>query len=146
MVAAILHVETGCGRNTGRSVVLYRLARLAMANEPANVERNVARIARENGGMDDALERQVRVRARYLEDTFYPEVRAACSTGGAAVDPLDIRGSAAGAMGTPQFLPTRVLWYGADGNGDGHVDLYDPADAAASCAHLPGAPTGGVPA
>ena len=135
VVAAILHVETGCGRNTGRSVVLYRLARLAMANEPANVDQNVARVARENGGMDEALERQVRARARYLEDTFYPEVRATFDLAGRlGVDPLDLRGSAAGAMGTPQFLPTRVLWYGADGNGDGHVDLYDPADAAASCA------------
>src|SRR4029453_16941011 len=31
VVAAILFVETGCGRNTGSSPVLYRLARLAMA-------------------------------------------------------------------------------------------------------------------
>lgn len=135
VVAAILHVETGCGRNTGRSVVLHRLARLAMANEPANVERNIARVAREKGGMDEELAGRIRMRARYLEDTFYPEVRATFDLAGRlGVDPLALRGSVAGAMGTPQFLPTRVLWYGADGNGDGRVDLHDPADAAASCA------------
>ena len=34
VLAAILYVESGCGRNTGSSVIFYRLARLAMANEP----------------------------------------------------------------------------------------------------------------
>src|SRR5439155_1506340 len=38
VVAAILHVESGCGHYTGRSLLLPGLARLAMANEPANVD------------------------------------------------------------------------------------------------------------
>ena len=52
------------------------------------------------------------------------------------VDPLDLRGSASGAIGCPQFLPSSYLRYGVDGGGDGRIDPYDVADAAASCANF----------
>jgi peptidoglycan lytic transglycosylase B len=131
--AAIMTVETRCGRNTGRSVVLYRVARLAMANEPANFERNL----RKWGGDDDPdIERRLRARASYLDDTFYPEVKAVFEIAQRErIDPVGLTGSGAGAFGYPQFLPTSYLLHGADGNGDGRISLYDPADAAASCAN-----------
>jgi membrane-bound lytic murein transglycosylase B len=133
VVAAVLYVETGCGRNTGSSLVFYRLARLAMANEPANLEENVARLA---GAGDSIGAERVRARAKYLEDTFYPEVRAALDVSERmGVDVLALRGSASGAIGFPQFLPTSYLRYGVDAGGDGRVDLFDSADAAASCAN-----------
>ena len=135
VVAAILHVETGCGRSTGSSMVLRGLARLAMANEPATVGENVARIA---GGCssDSSVVAAVKARAKYLEDTFYPEVRAVFVLADQlGVDPVDLRGSASGAIGCPQFLPSSYLRYGVDGGGDGRVDPYDVADAAASCAN-----------
>src|SRR6185369_11602712 len=71
-----------------------------------------------------------------LEGVFYPEVLAmfglADRTG---VDPLDVRGSGSGAFGLPQFLPSSYLRFGVDGDGDGRVSLYDPADAIASAAN-----------
>ena len=135
VVTAILFVETSCGRNTGSSPMLYRLARLAMANEPANVADNIERFAR-HGDVDPRVERRVRARARELENTFYPEVRAAFEVADRmGVHPLTLRGSASGAIGFPQFLPTSYLKYGADAGGDGRVDLFDAADAAASCAN-----------
>ena len=135
VVAAILFVETSCGRNTGSSPMLYRLARLAMANEPANVADNLERFARD-GDIDPRVERRVRARARELEETFYPEVRAAFEVADRmGVHPLTLRGSASGAIGFPQFLPTSYLKYGADAGGDGRVDLFDAGDAAASCAN-----------
>lgn len=134
VVASILHVETHCGRNTGNSVVLWRLARLAMANEPANVRRNLVRLRPIERDLPD-LEARVAERARYLEDTFYPEVRAVFAVARQlGVRPLDLRGSVAGAFGFPQFLPTSFLAFGTDGNGDGRTDLHDMADAAESCA------------
>jgi membrane-bound lytic murein transglycosylase B len=135
IVTAVLHVETGCGRNTGSSGILHGLARLAMANEPANLAANIARHA---GGRtpDATLVARVQARARYLEDTFYPEVRATFTLADRLrVDPLDLRGSGSGAFGYAQFLPTSYLRYGADAGGDGFVDLYDMPDAAASCAN-----------
>ncbi len=131
--AAILTVETRCGRNTGRSVVLYRVARLAMANEPANLQRNISRWG---GDGDPDIARRVRARGQYLEDTFYPEAKAVFEIAQRGrFDPLGLKGSSAGAFGYPQFLPTSYLRHGADGDGDGQVSLYEPADAAASCAN-----------
>ena len=134
VVAAILYVETACGRNTGSSMILHRLARLAMANEPANLGDNLERQGGA-GECDTSLEERLRARARYLEDTFYPEVRAAFDVADRlGVHPLSLRGSASGAIGTPQFLPTNYLRFGTDGDRDGRVDLFDLGDAAASCA------------
>jgi membrane-bound lytic murein transglycosylase B len=131
--AAILTVETRCGRNTGRSMVLYRVARLAMANEPANLQRNISRWG---GDADPDIARRVRARGQYLEDTFYPEAKAVFEIAQRGrFDPLGLTGSGAGAFGYPQFLPTSYLRHGADGDGDGEVSLYEPADAAASCAN-----------
>lgn len=134
LVAAVLHVETGCGRNTGSNGILHALARLAMANEPANARANIVRLAGRRAP-DPALVERVLARAQYLEDTFYPEVRAAFTLADRlGVDPLELRGSGSGAFGFAQFLPTSYLRYGADADGDGKVDLYDLGDAAASCA------------
>jgi len=134
LVTAILHVETGCGRNTGSSPLVYRLARLAMANEPSNLAANMERLTSEAPSPDVA--RQVKARAQYLEDTFYPEVRAVFELSDRlGVDLLELRGSGSGAFGYPQFLPTSYLRFGMDGSGDGRVDLFDIGDASASCAN-----------
>jgi membrane-bound lytic murein transglycosylase B len=135
LVAAIVHVESSCGRSTGRSTVAHRLARLAMANEP----RNVAEVVREHAGTppDPLIAEQVHLRAAYLERTFYPEVRAVFTIAERLkIDPLGMEGSGAGAFGFPQFLPTSYLRFGVDGNGDGRVSLFDMDDAAASCARF----------
>lgn len=134
-LAALIFVESGCGRNTGSSRVFNRLARLAMANDPDNLRRNLDRFADLDGRIDPDTEAQLREKARYLEQTFYPEVRAVFEVADRmGVDPLDIRGSGSGAFGYPQFLPSSYLNYGVDGDGDGRVSLYDSDDAAASCA------------
>jgi membrane-bound lytic murein transglycosylase B len=38
----------------------------------------------------------------------------------------DMKGSWAGAMGNNQFMPSTLLRYGADGDGDGKVDIWSP--------------------
>ncbi|MCC6765674.1 MAG: lytic murein transglycosylase [Deltaproteobacteria bacterium] len=135
LIAAIVHVESSCGNATGSSNVLHRLARLAMANEPANLARNVVDHAGEPP--DPAIAAVVRERAAYLERTFYPEVRGVFTMAERLrIDPLAMEGSGAGAFGFPQFLPTSYLRYGVDGNDDGRVSLYDMDDAAASCARF----------
>jgi lytic murein transglycosylase len=45
----------------------------------------------------------------------------------------ELKGSWAGAMGQPQFLPSSYLAYAVDGDGDGHADIWNSnADVAAS--------------
>ena len=135
LLAAVLFVESTCGHNTGSYVVFTRLARLAMANAPDNVARNLARFSDDDGTVRAPIEAQLRDRARELERTFYPEVRALFMVADRmGIGVFNIRGSSAGAFGYPQFLPTSYLEDGVDADGDGRVSLYDFADAAASCA------------
>lgn len=137
LVASIIQVESGCGRNTGRSRIVPALARLSMAAEPENLERNIERhtlLNRARGPMN--VSSFAHWRAVHLENMFYPEVRATFDIADRMqVDPLEIRGSGSGAFGIPQFLPRSYLWFGVDGDRDGHVSLYYPADAIASCAN-----------
>jgi membrane-bound lytic murein transglycosylase B len=137
VLSAILHVESSCGGYTGRDVVLHRLSRLAMANEPANVRYNVQRWTRGLSASPRAeMEQQVRARGAYLEATFYPEVRATFELAAKlSIDPLGIRGSTSGAFGLPQFLPSSYLRFGLDANDNGTISLYEPPDAIVSAAN-----------
>lgn len=52
------------------------------------------------------------------------------------VDPLALKGSYAGAIGMPQFMPSSILRWGIDFDGDEHVDLHrNAADVIGSVAH-----------
>ncbi|MGX5218045.1 MULTISPECIES: lytic murein transglycosylase B [Pseudomonas] len=65
------------------------------------------------------------------------------------VDPITLKGSYAGAMGLPQFMPSSFRAYAVDFDGDGHINIWsDPDDAIGSVASyfkrhgwLPGEPT-----
>ena len=51
------------------------------------------------------------------------------------VDPLALKGSYAGAMGLPQFMPSSFRAYAVDFDGDGHIDIWNnPTDAIGSVA------------
>jgi membrane-bound lytic murein transglycosylase B len=64
-------------------------------------------------------------------------------------DCASFKGSYAGAMGLPQFMPSSINEYAVDFDGDGHIDLLgSPADVVGSVAHFlaakgwePGLPT-----
>jgi membrane-bound lytic murein transglycosylase B len=52
------------------------------------------------------------------------------------IDLAHLRGSWAGAMGQPQFMPSSYLAYAADFDGDGHRDIWEsPGDIFASIAN-----------
>ena len=51
------------------------------------------------------------------------------------IDPLTVKGSYAGAMGLPQFMPGSFRAYAMDFDGDGHIDIWtNPVDAIGSVA------------
>ncbi len=134
VVAAIILVETYCGKNVGDQLVAYRLARVSSVGDPQNLAFNLEqqREADPAVTMDD-----VRERARYLEETFYPEFRAIFELRHRyEVDVLGLKGSSAGAFGLPQFLPQSFLRFAVDGDGDGHTSLFSPPDAIFSTAHF----------
>ena len=51
------------------------------------------------------------------------------------IRPESLKGSVMGAIGWPQFLPSSLVKFGADGNGDGRIDLYNAEDAIFSTAN-----------
>ncbi|WP_374357735.1 lytic murein transglycosylase B [Pseudoduganella danionis] len=111
VIVGIIGVETVYGRNTGRFRVLDALTTLAFAypEAPARTER-MAFFRRE---LEAALQF---ARKNHL-------------------DPLSLRGSFAGAIGMPQFMPNSVMKFAVDFDGDGQIDLLNsPTDAIGSVA------------
>lgn len=127
VVTAIMVIETQLGRHTGEQMIAYRLSRLASVLDPNNVRENY----RQLHAADATVTMQaVEARGRYLEDTFLPEIPALIEVAKRSrVGSLTIKGSIAGAFGIPQFLPTAYMKFGVDGDGDGHVSLYNEVDA-----------------
>jgi membrane-bound lytic murein transglycosylase B len=93
-LAAILGVETYYGRLTGSYRVLDALATLAF-DYPA--------------------------RAKFFRDELEQYLLL---TRDAGLDPLRVKGSYAGAMGAPQFMPSNYRRYAVDADADGHIDLW----------------------
>jgi membrane-bound lytic murein transglycosylase B len=127
VVAAIIVIESGVGKNTGNHLLIYRLSRLATTNAPDNLWENY--LAQKKLDRHIVFE-DVRRRGRYLENTFLPEIPALISIAKRnRVDVLSMKGSSAGAFGLPQFLPSAFLRFGIDGDRDGIVSLHNQVDA-----------------
>lgn len=105
IIVGIIGVETRWGRVMGKTRILDALATLSF-----NYPRRAAYFSSE---LETFL-----LMARNEQD-----------------DPLDLRGSFAGAMGYGQFMPSSYQQYAVDFNGDGHINLWDPVDAIGSVAH-----------
>lgn len=126
IIVGIIGVETFYGRITGGFKVLDALATLAFDFPDAHPR---------------AAERQAFFRSELAE--FLRLTREQ------GLKPEDVRGSYAGALGWPQFMPGSWRKYAVDFDGDGHINLLaSPVDAIGSVAHYlaefgwrPGQPT-----
>lgn len=113
VIVGIIGVETFYGGITGGFKVLDSLATLAF-DFPAEHPR--------------AAERQAFFRGELAE------FLKLCRENG--LDAADVRGSYAGALGWPQFMPGSWRRHAVDFDGDGHIDLMaSPVDAIGSVAH-----------
>ncbi len=113
IIVAIIGVESFYGAQTGNYRVLDALATLAF-DFPRAHPRAQERSIFFKGELEQFLQLQQR----------------------AGSDPLGVKGSFAGAMGLPQFMPSSWAKYAVDFDGDGRIDLFNsPADVIGSVAN-----------
>ena len=106
-IVAIIGIETNYGRNMGRFRVIDALATLAFDYPP---------------------------RAPFFRGELEQYLLLAREAG---LDVFALRGSYAGAIGIPQFMPGSLRRYAVDFNGDGRIDLSrSAADAVGSVANF----------
>lgn len=130
VLVAIFLVETDLGRYTGRYRTFNILASLALSEDWPQVRSYLP--ADLDPQQEDRLRRFMARRAKWAFRELCALLTYAQKNG---FDPLAIKGSIFGAFGLPQFVPTSVLSYGVDWDGDGRVDLFDLEDALASMAN-----------
>ena len=126
IIVGIIGVETIYGQQVGTFRVMDALATLTF-DFPASHPRAAARREFFQGELEQFLSLASRT----------------------STDPMSLRGSFAGAMGLPQFMPSSWVKYAVDFDGDGKVDLFNStADVIGSVANYfkafnwqPGMPT-----
>jgi membrane-bound lytic murein transglycosylase B len=123
VIVAILTVESGLGKSTGKYSVFNVFASLAVMDTPE--------VVRELG-----LPAHLYPRLKKKADWGRRELRTLLSyCQKNRLDPFQFNGSWAGAIGYPQFLPSSLVNSGQDGDGDGRIDLFTHADAIVSIAN-----------
>ncbi|MBD3166500.1 hypothetical protein GF324_07875 [bacterium] len=140
VVAAVLRVETNLGLYKGKHPLMNVFASLALLNSdqleiaaPNFWDRVMEDVAEEEqAAVRDKVDSRRKRKARWA----YRELKLLLQMAQEErMDPLEVKGSWAGAFGLAQFLPSSFEAYARDGSGDGYVDLYLLDDAVASIAH-----------
>ncbi|MCA1985631.1 MAG: lytic murein transglycosylase [Desulfovibrio sp.] len=125
MATAILTVETRHGRILGRDRAVTILASMALDGDPDRAALFFAKTT-----LSPTETHWLRETARIRGDWAFEELAALlrwCRATGK--DPFSFPSSPYGAVGWPQFMPSNIEKFGADGDGDGKVDLFVPEDA-----------------
>lgn len=129
IITAILLVETQLGASTGRQSVLNILSTMASLSNKAVREHFWEEIDPEKR----LSRKEFEAKADRKSEWAFGELTSLLNyVDREQIDPVEIPGSYAGAMGICQFMPSNVLKLAVDGNGDGKVDLFDHHDAIAS--------------
>lgn len=131
IAVSLLFVETRLGTFLGKEKAFYTLASMASARRPEAISGYVAKLPGASSAPDRLGWIQTRMEQR--SDWAYKELVALLKNlRSSGEDPLVMPGSIYGAIGMCQFMPTNIDHYGADGDGDGVVNLFTVPDAVAS--------------
>lgn len=131
VITAIILVETKLGRYVGKRSILNTLSTMAVLTEPEQRDYLWKQLPEERRYSRDEYDRKADQKSNWA----YRELKAFLTyTSLHRIDPVTVRGSYAGALGLAQFMPSNILAYGKDGNGDGRIDLFNHTDAIFSIA------------
>lgn len=128
LVVAILTVETNLGSYTGRHLTFNVLASQAVLDTPAARKKLADAWPRRKlvELKDPELDERLSRRAAWAKEELIHLARLSLER---QVPITSLKGSVAGAMGMSQFVPSSLILYGRDGDGDGRVNLHQAADA-----------------
>ncbi|MFP4533949.1 MAG: lytic murein transglycosylase [Desulfobacterales bacterium] len=132
VITAVMLVETRLGTYVGNRSVINTLATMAALTDNAVRERFWRNLPEDVDITREKFEKKADQKSQWA----YRELKAFIEYVDAEnFNPHDIQGSYAGAMGIAQFMPSNVLLFAEDGNGDGRINLFDHGDAIASIAN-----------
>jgi len=133
VITAIILVETKFGQSLGKRQVINTLSTMASLLDADVRKRFWEEISGSTNLSFEAFEKKAMDKSSWA----YRELKALLRyTEKEDMDIFNITGSYAGAMGIPQFMPSNVIKFAADGNMDGRIDLFEHADAIASIANF----------
>ncbi len=120
VIVAILLVESRFGENIGKYRVIPTLASIAMMDSPEHLQNNFQTL-RENDPYLNLTYEWVEDFAKKKAQWAYHELRCFLKIiREEALDPLEVYGSYAGALGMPQFIPSSYLHYAVSKKGFTH--------------------------
>lgn len=133
IASSLLFVETRLGKVLGDvpENAFYTLASMAVSVNPGDIERWLPKLPGYQTRLGWIAE-TMRKRSDWAYNEFRALIKHMIKD---KVPPSRLPGSIYGAVGLCQFMPSNISAYGADGDGDGRVDLFEPADAIASLAN-----------
>jgi len=132
VITAILMVESGFGKYLGKRSAFNSLSTMAALADVETRKRFWKMIPTERRLTRKEYEKKAQKKSTWAYKELKALIKYAVREG---FDPVAIPGSYAGAVGLPQFMPSNILMYAKDGNGDGKIDLENHADAMASIAN-----------
>ena len=133
VITAIILVETKLGTYLGSRSIFTTLSTMATLSDEQPRELLWAQLPEDQRPTHQQYEKKAGEKAAWA----FAELKAFLKFAQREqVDPLEIKGSYAGALGISQFMPSNVLAYGTDGNGDGKIDLFVHDDAILSIANF----------
>ena len=132
VITAIVLVETRLGTYIGNRRILNTLSTMAALVEKTNKEALWNSLADSNRLTRNKFEKKVGKKSQWA----YSELKAFLKFAAKEdLNPAEIKGSYAGAMGICQFMPSNALTLAKDGNEDGKINLFHHADAIHSIAN-----------
>ncbi len=132
VITAIILVETRLGTYLGKRTVINTLSTMAALTEKALQEKIWVSIPDKKKPKRKTFDKKVARRTKWGYAELKALIRYSDREG---IDPAGIKGSYAGAMGIPQFMPSNALTLGKDGNMDGRVNVFEHSDAIFSVAN-----------
>ena len=130
VILAILLVETQMGTARLPFRVLDVFTTLVIEGHPDSVDKHYEKLLKHHPDLEKGfLAERLAGKAEWAFDELVALLILGQETGR---DVFDIRGSYAGALGMPQFLPSSYHRWAVDGNNDRQIDLENRADAIAS--------------